>query len=269
MSFTARLSDRLQHNTSLIHDITSRKFPVNFTMWFFNSLREPEPEARSASTNILATSGCSEFTDYRMERGTRASQDGFVVSEVKSASTNIAASSASSESIHRRLASENRITKVLEGGFVTTEEGAVTWSEKHPHHPRSWSLARKLYDTGIMFALELFTTLISNTGVCQLIRRSKKQGKLTIFIVSFRLSSSRTTLRLPESCHLPLLYRLPHRTSRRYRRTPTIHRVLRSKTDLHRLCVRLLHRNGYCWRFGSRCGNHHWALYLGVRVRSP
>lgn len=51
-------------------------------------------------------------------------------------------------------------------GFVVTSDGRVSWTDEHPLHPRSWSFRRKVYDTGIMFMLELFTTLISNTGVC-------------------------------------------------------------------------------------------------------
>jgi hypothetical protein len=50
-------------------------------------------------------------------------------------------------------------------GFVVTCDGKVTWTKDHHLHPRKWPLRRKIYDTGVMFILEFFTTLISNTGV--------------------------------------------------------------------------------------------------------
>lgn len=56
--------------------------------------------------------------------------------------------------------------ELVANGFLIDREGNLTWSECHELHPRNWAVKRKLFDTGIMFAFELWATLLSNTGVC-------------------------------------------------------------------------------------------------------
>jgi hypothetical protein len=59
----------------------------------------------------------------------------------------------------------NHVERLTDEGFIVTSDVKVAWDEAHQLHPRNWPLRRKVYDTGIMFILELFTTIISNTGV--------------------------------------------------------------------------------------------------------
>jgi hypothetical protein len=49
-------------------------------------------------------------------------------------------------------------------GFDVSAIGKVTWRDNSPLHPRNWSLTRKIYDTAVICFLEMFTTLVSNTG---------------------------------------------------------------------------------------------------------
>ena len=49
-------------------------------------------------------------------------------------------------------------------GFNVSAIGKVTWRDDSPLHPRNWLLTRKVYDTAVICFLELFTTLVSNTG---------------------------------------------------------------------------------------------------------
>jgi hypothetical protein len=49
-------------------------------------------------------------------------------------------------------------------GFDVSAVGKVTWRKSSPLHPRNWSLTRKIYDAAVICFLELFTTLVSNTG---------------------------------------------------------------------------------------------------------
>jgi hypothetical protein len=50
-------------------------------------------------------------------------------------------------------------------GLEVNDAGNVDWHLSSCHHPRRWSLARKLYDTSIIVFLEFFMTLASNEGV--------------------------------------------------------------------------------------------------------
>lgn len=49
-------------------------------------------------------------------------------------------------------------------GFNVDASGKVTWRFNSPLHPRNWSSARKIYDAAVICFLEMFTTLVSNTG---------------------------------------------------------------------------------------------------------
>ena len=49
-------------------------------------------------------------------------------------------------------------------GIDVSAIGNVTWRDNSPLHSRNWSLARKLYDTAVVCFLEMFTTLVNNTG---------------------------------------------------------------------------------------------------------
>jgi len=55
-------------------------------------------------------------------------------------------------------------TALAHRGFNVSATGKVTWRDGNALHPRNWSLARKLYDTAVICFLEMFTTLVSNTG---------------------------------------------------------------------------------------------------------
>jgi hypothetical protein len=49
-------------------------------------------------------------------------------------------------------------------GLEVNDVGNVDWHLTSPHHPRRWSLNRKIYDTSIIIFLEFFMTLASNEG---------------------------------------------------------------------------------------------------------
>ncbi|KIW05667.1 uncharacterized protein PV09_03531 [Verruconis gallopava] len=53
--------------------------------------------------------------------------------------------------------------KLLAEG-LELRHGKLSLIETHQCHPKNWPLSRKIYDTGIMFLLELVTTMVSNTG---------------------------------------------------------------------------------------------------------
>ncbi|KAK1149427.1 hypothetical protein N8T08_006650 [Aspergillus melleus] len=40
----------------------------------------------------------------------------------------------------------------------------IQWAKGNPHHPRNWSLLRKVHDASLIIFLELFTTAISTAG---------------------------------------------------------------------------------------------------------
>ncbi|KAL5333296.1 major facilitator superfamily domain-containing protein [Aspergillus crustosus] len=67
------------------------------------------------------------------------------------------ASSTSQETELQALLEENGLELTADGKYVR-------WSAANQHHPRNWSMGRKMYDTGIIIFLDLFTTAISTAG---------------------------------------------------------------------------------------------------------
>lgn len=55
-------------------------------------------------------------------------------------------------------------TALAHRGFDVDDTGKVTWRQNSALHPRNWSTTRKLYDAAVICFLEMFTTLVSNTG---------------------------------------------------------------------------------------------------------
>jgi hypothetical protein len=47
--------------------------------------------------------------------------------------------------------------KLTQAGLLVFEDGAVSWAAESPLHPRSWTMRRKLYDTGLIILFEFFT----------------------------------------------------------------------------------------------------------------
>lgn len=49
-------------------------------------------------------------------------------------------------------------------GLAREQDGVISWARDSPHHPRHWTIGRKVYDTALIILLELYTTVISTTG---------------------------------------------------------------------------------------------------------
>ena len=89
-----------------------------------------------------------------------------------SSQRSFSASSASSNSSDYPLVPEKLGFKVplhiaaalAHRGFDVDHTGKVSWRSNSTLHPRNWTIARKVYDAAVVCFLELFTTLVSNTG---------------------------------------------------------------------------------------------------------
>lgn len=42
-------------------------------------------------------------------------------------------------------------------GLAREPSGVISWARGSPHHPRHWSIGRKVYDTALIILLELYT----------------------------------------------------------------------------------------------------------------
>ncbi|KMQ45668.1 MFS multidrug transporter [Trichophyton rubrum] len=61
---------------------------------------------------------------------------------------------------------ENNLQALLEEhGLEYTPDGEhIRWLASNPKHPRNWSMLRKIYDSGLIIILDLFTTAVSTAG---------------------------------------------------------------------------------------------------------
>ncbi|KAK5790905.1 hypothetical protein VI817_006214 [Penicillium citrinum] len=58
-----------------------------------------------------------------------------------------------------------QVTLLEEHGLEFTPDGqSIRWSVTNKRHPRNWSASRKIYDTGLVIFLDLFTTSVSTAG---------------------------------------------------------------------------------------------------------
>ncbi|EFE34070.1 uncharacterized protein ARB_07021 [Trichophyton benhamiae CBS 112371] len=66
---------------------------------------------------------------------------------------------------------ENNLQALLEEhGLEYTPDGEhIRWLASNPKHPRNWSMLRKIYDSGLIIILDLFTTAVSTAGPFTLI----------------------------------------------------------------------------------------------------
>lgn len=90
-------------------------------------------------------------------------------SSQRSVSTSSASSNASDSPLIQEKQQNVKVplhvaTALAHRGLDVDASGKVTWRSNSPLHPRNWSTARKTYDTAVICFLEMFTTLISNTG---------------------------------------------------------------------------------------------------------
>ncbi|KAF2160466.1 hypothetical protein M409DRAFT_70432 [Zasmidium cellare ATCC 36951] len=77
-------------------------------------------------------------------------------------------------------------TELYSRGFKFDSYGVVTFSDNSKIHPRRWGLRRKIYDSALICFLELFMTLISNTGSSIALESSASLGLgRTVALVCF------------------------------------------------------------------------------------
>ncbi|KAK3723561.1 hypothetical protein LTR37_001813 [Vermiconidia calcicola] len=71
----------------------------------------------------------------------------------------------SSSTLKASVAVPREVSDALEAkGLRVDNEGVVRWAPDSITHPRQWPLRRKVYDSAIIWFLEFFVTLVSNTG---------------------------------------------------------------------------------------------------------
>lgn len=116
----------------------------------------------------LSTAGQTNVIVYKYEKDDSSSSS---VSSQRSVSTSSTSSTASALSDCPLVPGKQHLkvplhvaTALAHRGFDVDDTGKVTWRQNSALHPRNWSATRKVYDAAVIFFLEMFTTLISNTG---------------------------------------------------------------------------------------------------------
>jgi hypothetical protein len=61
------------------------------------------------------------------------------------------------EGLARPIIDADLLADIERSRLVVSGNGTVTWAEGNSQHPRNWKLGRKLYDTGMIMVVELFT----------------------------------------------------------------------------------------------------------------
>ncbi|KAK2873355.1 hypothetical protein FQN49_002408 [Arthroderma sp. PD_2] len=60
---------------------------------------------------------------------------------------------------------DNLLALLQENGLEYTPDGEqIRWLSSNPNHPRNWRPLRKIYDSGLIIILDLFTTAVSTAG---------------------------------------------------------------------------------------------------------